>query len=225
MAKISARRRSLLENPEEVLNLAQRLLEQGKLRWKWLALGLALVLLALAAWAIHAGIKGRQEKQAAAALAQLRPSLTGEAGSESAQALEQVVRVYPGSRGAREAQLLRANLLYHLKNYPEAAKAYASLLPSGDLAWDALLNESLSYCYEGMGDYKKAAAVLKAAQSRLPGPLSSEIDQRLALLLEQTGDYPAAAVYWKKLLDQPGSPLLVPYLQERLRADEARGKK
>ena len=225
MAKISARRRSLLENPEEVLNLAQRLLEQGKLRWKWLALGLALVSLALAAWAIHAGIKGRQEKQAAAALAQLRPSLTGEAGSEAAQALERVVRDYPGSRGAREAQLLRANLLYHLKNYPEAAKAYASLLHSGDPAWDGLLNESLSYCYEGLGDYKKAAAALKAAHSQLPGPLSSEISQRLALLLEQAGDYPAAAVYWKMLLDQPGSPLLVPYLKERLRADEARGKK
>jgi len=225
MAKISARRRSLLENPEEVLNLAQGLLEQGKLHWKWLALGLALVSLALAAWAIHAGIKGRQEKQAAAALAQVRPRLTGEAGSEAAQALERVVRDYPGSRGAREAQLLRANLLYHLKNYPEAAKAYASLLNSGDPAWDALLNESLSYCYEGLGDYKKAAATLKAAHSQLPGPLSSEISQRLALLLEQAGDYPAAAVYWEMLLNQPGSPLLVPYLKERLRADEARGKK
>jgi len=225
MAKISPRRRSLLENPEEVLNLAQRLLQQGKLRWKWLALGLALVSLALAAWAIHAGIKGRQEKQAAAALAQLRPRLTGEPGSEAAQALERVVRDYPGSRGAREAQLLRANLLYHLKNYPEAAKAYESLLPSGDPAWDALLNESLSYCYEGLGDYKKAAAALKAAQPQLPGPLSSELSKRLALLLEQAGDYPAAAVYWKMVLDQPGNPLLVPYLKERLRADEARGKK
>ncbi len=225
MAKTSARRRSLLENPEEVLNLAQRLLEQGKLRWKWLALGLSLVALALAAWASHAGSKGRPDKQAAAALAQLRPRLTGEAGSEAAQALERLVRDYPGSHGAQEAQLLRANLLYHLKNYPEAAKAYASLLPSGDPAWDALLNESLSYCYEGLGDYKKAAAALKAAHSQLPGPLSRELSQRLALLLEQAGDYPAAAGYWEMLLNQPGNPLLVPYLQERLRADEARGKK
>src|SRR5208282_3704598 len=177
MAKISARHRSLLGSPEEVLNLAQRLLEEGKLRWKWLALGLALVALALAAWTIHAGIKGRQERQAAAALAKLRPRLTAEAGSEAAQALERVFRDYPGSRAAREAQLLRANLLYHLKNYPEAAKAYASLLPSGDPAWDALLDESLSYCYEWLGDYKKAAAVLKAAQSQLPGALSSETTQ------------------------------------------------
>jgi tetratricopeptide (TPR) repeat protein len=225
MAKISPRRRSLLENPEEVLTLAQSLLEQGKLRWKWLALGLALIILVVAAWAIHAGIKGHQERQAAAALAQVRPRLTAEAGPEAAQALERVVRDYPGTRGARQAQLLRANLLYHLKNYSEAAKAYASLLPSGDPGWDALLNESLSYCYEGMGDYKKAAAALKEAQEQLPGPLDSEIDQRLASLLEQAGDYQAAALYWKKLLDQPGSSVLVPYLKERLEADEARGKK
>ncbi|MGA7576579.1 MAG: tetratricopeptide repeat protein [Desulfobaccales bacterium] len=225
MAKISPRRRSLLENPEEVLTLAQGLLEQLKLRWKWLVLGLALVTLVVAAWAIHAGIKGHQERQAAAALAQVRPRLTAEAGPDVAQALERVVRDYPGTRGARQAQLLRADLLYHLKNYSEAAKAYASLLPSGDPAWDALLNESLSYCYEGMGDYKEAAAALKAAQEQLPGPLNSEIDQRLASLLERAGDYQAAALYWKKLLEQPGSPVLVPYLKERLRADEARGKK
>ncbi len=225
MAKISPRQRSLLENPEEVLNLAQRLLEHGKLRWKWLASGLVLVALVLAAWAIHAGLEARQERQAAAALAQLSPSLAGEAGSGTAQALERVVRDYPGTRGARRAQLLRANLLYHLKNYPEAARAYASLLPSGDPAWDALLNESLSYCYEGMGDSKKAAAALKAAQEQLPGPLDGEMEQRLALLLEQAGDYPGAAVYWKRLLDQPGSPQLVPYLQEKLRAAEARVKK
>ncbi|MGP8050881.1 MAG: tetratricopeptide repeat protein [Desulfobaccales bacterium] len=225
MAKISPRQRSLLENPEEVLNLAQRLLEQGKLHWKWLASGLVLVALVLAAWAIYAGLEARQERQAAAALAQLSPSLAGEAGSGTAQALERVVRDYPGTRGARQAQLLRANLLYHLKNYPEAARAYASLLPSGDPAWDALLNESLSYCYEGMGDSKKAAAALKAAQEQLPGPLDGEMEQRLALLLEQAGDYPGAAVYWKRLLDQPGSPQLVPYLQEKLRADEARVKK
>jgi predicted negative regulator of RcsB-dependent stress response len=225
MAKISPRRRSLLENPEEVLTLAQGLLEQMKLRWKWLILGLTLVTLVVAAWAIHAGIKVHQQKQAAAAMAQVLPRLTEEAGPEAAQALELVVRDYPGTRGARQAQLLRANLLYHLKNYSEAAKAYASLLPSGDPAWDALLNESLSYCYEGMGDYKKAAAALKAAQEQLPGPLNSEIDQRLASLLEQAGDYQAAVPYWKMLLDQPGSPVLVPYLKERLKADEARVQK
>ena len=59
-----------------------------------------------------------------------------------------MIREHPGTKSAREAQLLRANLLYQMKNYAEAAKAYEALLPSGDPDWDAWIKESLSYCYE-----------------------------------------------------------------------------
>jgi len=226
MAKLSARRKSVLENPEEVLNLAQIWLERAKLQWKWLALGLAVVVIALAAWAIHARMQERREAQAVAALDQVRPKLAGpEANAEAAKALEQVVRGHSGTRGARDAQILRANLLYKMKNYAEAAKAYESLLIGGDPGWETLINESLSYCYEGLGDFKKAAATLKGVAEQTSGPLKSEVSQRLALLLEQAGDFKEAAVYWKKLLDEGGNPALQPYLKERLAAAEARGKK
>ena len=75
MAKLTARRKSVLDNPEEVLNLAQRLLEQAELYWKWLALGLAVVVIALAAWFINAQMQAHREAQAAVALAQVRPQL------------------------------------------------------------------------------------------------------------------------------------------------------
>lgn len=225
MAKIGARRRSVLDNPEEVLTLAQHLLARLKVHKRWLALGLALAAVALAAWAIHTGMRMRQEDAAAAALARVGPRLAGETGSQAAQDLERLVRDYPGTQAAWEAQFLRANLLYHLKNYREAVQAYESLLPGSDPPWSALLNESLSYCYEGLGDYPKAAAALKAAAKEISGPLAGELDQRLALLLEKAGDYRGAAVYWKKLLEKPGNPALQPYLMERLKADEAREKK
>src|SRR5512140_1776935 len=148
MAKLTARRRSIADNPEEVLNLAQRLLEQAKSYWKWLALGLTVVVIALAAWFINAQVQAGREARGAAALAQVRPKLAAPgAAAEGAKALEQVVREHPGTKSAREAQLLRANLLYGLKNYAEAAKAYEALLPSGDPALDVMLEESLSYCY------------------------------------------------------------------------------
>ncbi len=225
MAKASARRRSVLDNPEEVLTLAQRLLGRLKVYKTWLALGLALVVVALAAWGVHSAMRARQEDTAAAALAQLRPRLAGETGSQAAQDLERLVRDHPGTQAAREAQFLRANLLYHLKNYGEAAKAYESLLPGSDPPWRALLHESISYCYEDLGDYPKAAAALKAASKEISGPLSAEVNQRLAHLLEKAGDYRGAAVYWKKLLEEPRNPALQSYLTERLKADEAREKK
>ena len=224
MAKISARRKSLLENPEEVLDLAQRWLEQVKHQWKWLALGLGLVVLVLAAWGINARMAAGREAQAVEALARLRPRLASP-GPAMAKDLEQVARDYPGTRGARDALLLRANLLYQMKNYAEAAKAYAALLQGGDPGWDALVNESLSYCYEGLGDYQKAAATLKQVAEQTSGSLKAEATQRLALVLEQAGDFKEAAVYWKKLVDEPGNPALQSYLKERLAAAEAKAKK
>ena len=224
MAKISARRKSLLENPEEFLDLAQGWLEQVKRQWKWLVLGLGLVVLVLAAWGINARMAAGREAQAVEALARLRPRLASP-GTEVAKDLEQLARDYPGTRGARDALLLRANLLYQMKNYAEAAKAYAALLQGGDPGWDALVKESLSYCYEGLGDHKKAAATLKEVAEQTSGPLKAEVTQRLALNLEQTGDFKEAAVYWKKLVDEPGNPALQSYLKERLAAAEARVKK
>lgn len=226
MAKITARRKSVLDNPEEVLTLAQRLLEQAKSYWKWLALGLAVVVIALAGWYINAQMQAHREAQAAAALVQVRPKLAAPgAGAEAAKALEQVVREHPGTKSAREAQLLRANLLYQMKNYAEAAKAYEALLPSGDPDWDALIEESLSYCYEEMGDYKKAAATLKGVEEHISRPVKGEVTQRLALLLEKAGDFKEAAVYWQKLVNQGGNPSVLPYLRERLAAAEAKAKK
>jgi predicted negative regulator of RcsB-dependent stress response len=226
MAKISARRKSVLDNPEEVLNLAQRWLEWLKGQWKWLSLGLSLVIIALAAWFISAQMQERREAQAVAALAQVRPqAVAPEAGAEAAKALEQVVRDHAATRGARDGQLLRANLLYKMKNYAEAAKAYESLLKGVDPAWDALINESLSYCYEGLGDFQKAAATLKLVESEAGGPFKGGVGQRLARLLEQAGDHKEAAGYWKKLLDDPTNQPMAPYLKEKLAAAEARAKK
>ncbi len=226
MAKISARRKSVLDNPEEVLNLAERLLEQVKRQAKWLILGLVVVVVVLAAWFAHAKMQEHREEQAVAALAKVRPQAAApEANAETAKALEQVVRDYAGTFGARDAQLLRANLLYKMKNYAEAAKAYEALLRGGDPGWDTLINESLSYCYEGQGDFKKAAATLKGVEEQVSGPFKGVITQRLALLLEQAGDYKEAVVYWKKLLDEGGNPAMKPYLEEKLAAAEAKVKK
>lgn len=227
MAKITARRRSIVDNPEEVLNLAQRLLEQVKRQWKWLALGLSVVVIVLAAWFIKSEMRERREAQAVATLAQVRPKLAvPEPGPEAVKALEQVARDFPGAKAARDATLLRANLLYQMKNYAEAAKAYEALLPSGDPAWDSLINESLSYCYEDLGDFKKAATTLKGVAENISGPLKGEVNQRLALLLEKSGDFKEAAVYWKKLLDGGGSnPAIIPFLKEKLAAAEAKAKK
>jgi predicted negative regulator of RcsB-dependent stress response len=226
MAKMMPRRKLALDNPEEVYTLAQRLLAPVKPYAKWLVLGAVVIAVGLGAWMVNTSLQERREDKAAAALALVTPKADLKAPNvAAAQALEKFIQAHAGSRAAREAQLTRANLLYRLKQYNEAAKAYTSLLDGRDPGWDTLVNESLSYCYEGMGNFKKAAAVLKPVAEQISGPLQKEEMRRLALLYEQAKEPKEAAVYWRKLLDQPPDAALVPYLQEKLAAAEAAGKK
>jgi predicted negative regulator of RcsB-dependent stress response len=226
MAKITPRRRSALDNPEEVLNLAQRLGQQLKPYATWLVVAGIVIAVGLGAWGVSARMQANRQEKAAAALAAVTPAADLKApDAAAAAALEKFVKEYAGTRAARDAQLMRANLLYRLAQYAEAAKAYESLLDGRDPGWDTLVNESLSYCYEGMGNFKKAAEVLKPVVEQTSGPLKSEVMRRLAMLYEQAKEPKEAAVYWSKLLEQPPDPALVPYLREKLAAAEAQGRK
>jgi predicted negative regulator of RcsB-dependent stress response len=226
MARITPRRRVALESPDEMLTLVQRLWEYIKPVAHWVAVAAVVIAVVLGVWGINNWMKGNRETKAAEALIQVTPKADLNAPDPAAAAaLGKFVKEYAGTRAAREAQLTRANLLYGLGQYGEAAKAYESLLDGLDPGWDALVNESLSYCYEGLGNFKKAAAVLKPVVEQTYGPLKSEVMQRLALLYEKAQEPKEAAVYWRKLLDQPGEAALMSYLREKLAAAEAQGKK
>jgi predicted negative regulator of RcsB-dependent stress response len=226
MAKITPRRKLALDNPEEVYTLAQRLLAPVKPYAKWLVLAGVVIAVGLGAWGVNARLKEGREDKAVAALALVTPKADLKApDAAAAKALDKFVNEYAGTRAAREAQLTRANLLYGLAQYEAAAKAYESLLGAEDPGWDTLVQESLSYCYAGMGNFKKAAEVLKPVAEQTFGPMKSEVMRRLAMLYEQAKEPREAAVYWRKLLDQPPDAALVPYLQEKLAAAEAGSKK
>jgi Flp pilus assembly protein TadD len=219
-------RHFLLQDPEEVLTWAQRLLAPLKRHAKWILLGVVGVAIIFGAWAINARIQAGKEEKAETALVQLNPKLTGAgANAETLKSLEALIRDYPGTKAAQEARLWRAHVLYQMKRYADAAKAYESLPLGREPGWDLLVAESLSYCYEAPGDLKKAAQVLKPATEKASGGFQSELWRHLAMLLEQAGDPKEAGVYWRKLLDQPSNPALVSYLKEKVAADEAASKK
>jgi predicted negative regulator of RcsB-dependent stress response len=225
MARITSRRRVALESPDEMLTQAQRLWEVVKPYAHWLAVAAVVIAVVLGLWGINAWMKGNRETKAAEALILVTSKLDLKAPAAAVQDLGKFVKEYPGTGAARQAQLLRANLLYGLGQYPEAAKAYESLRDGRDPGWDALVNESLSYCYEGMGNFKKAAEVLKPVVEQTFGPMKGEVMQRLALLYEKAQEPKEAAVYWRKLLDHPGEAAVMSYLREKLAAAEAQGKK
>jgi tetratricopeptide (TPR) repeat protein len=226
MAKPGSRRRAFVEEPPEILSLQLRLLQYLKDYWKWAAAGLAVVFIGLAARGITAQLKGRRAEEAGAAMAKIAPLLSKpETAGAALHNLERIVTNYPGTPTAMEASFFRAHLLYQMGKYAEAAKAYEALLPGPDSTWDMLIADSLSYCYEAQGDFRKAARTLQPVTDKATAPLQSEIYRRLAMLLEKAGEPQEAARYWRKLVDKPPDPSLLPYFKERLAATETGGKK
>jgi predicted negative regulator of RcsB-dependent stress response len=226
MAKIAPKRRVNIDSPEGLKEWADLWMERVKPYAKWLVLGVVVLAVGLGAWAINARMQAARDEKAAAALAQLTPKIDLNIPSATAATdLEKFIKEYPGTAAVREAQLLRANLLYKLQQYGEAAKAYESLLDSRDPVWNTLITESLSYCYEGQGNYKKAAEVLKPIMDQAHGPMQTEIVHRLAMLYDLAKEPREGAVYWRKLLEKPPDATMGAYIQEKLAAAEAGGKR
>lgn len=226
MAKITPKRRVALDTSEDMKDWAHFWLERVKPYAKWLVLAVVVIAVGLGVWGINARLQASRDEKAALALTQVTPKIDLNLPAMAAATdLEKFITQYPGTPAAREAQLMRANLLYKLQQYSEAAKAYESLLDGRDPGWDLLITESLSYCYEGMGNYQKAAAVLKPLVEQTIGPMRAEIIHRSAMLYEQAKDPGQAAVYWRKLLEKPPDAAMAAYFQEKLAAAEAAAKK
>jgi predicted negative regulator of RcsB-dependent stress response len=226
MAKATPKRRVALDSPEGIREWAQVWLEKVKPYLKWLVLAVVVIAIGLGAWGLKAKMRASRDEKAAAALTQVTPKIDLNLPVATAVSdLEKFIKRHPGTPAAREAQLMRANLLYQLQQYSEAAKAYESLQDSQDPSFNILITESLSYCYEGMGNYRKAAEVLKPLVEQTTGSMRTEVINRLALLYERAKDPKAAAVYWRKLLEKPSDAAMTSYLQEKLAEAEAATKK
>jgi len=226
MAKPGSRKRDFVDKPPEILTLQLRFLQYLQDYWKWAVTGLAVVFIGLAVWGVMAQVQARRAEQAGAAMAKITPLLSQpNAAAEALKNLDQVLKDYPGTPTAQEAAIFRAHLLYQMKNYGETAKAYEALLRGPASGWDVLIAESLSYCYEAQGDFRKAAQTLQPVANKAARPLQNEMYRRLAMLLEQGGEPKEAAQYWQKLLDQVPDPALLPYIKEKAAAAEAASQK
>jgi len=224
MAKFSTRRRDPLKE-DEVLSFAQRLIELAKLYQKWIVLGLiGAGLIAAGTMSFKYWQKSRRDA-AAAALVEVRPQLDRPEDADKALAsLDKIVTQYGSAPAAREAAFYRAHLLYQANNYDKAAKAYKELLNDPALqnepGMSSLITESLSYCYEALGQYAEAARMLQPLVEKTTGPFQGELTRRLAWLYDKAGNHQEANKYWEKLAEKPPTPAMLPYLKEKL-ADAA----
>jgi lipopolysaccharide biosynthesis regulator YciM len=226
MAKPGSRKRSFIGEPLDISTLHLWLLDYLKDYWKWIAAVLAVVIISLGTWGITTQLRAHRAGQAEAAMAKITPELSNpQAAGTALKALDQLLKDYPGTPTALVAAIFRAHLLYQTQKYGDAAKAYEALLQDHLPGWDPVIAESLSYCYEAQGDYRKAAQALQPVVEKATRPLQNEMYRRLAMLLEQAGEWKEAAQYWQKLLDKVPDPALLAYFREKAATAAAAAQK
>ena len=210
--------------PEEILGVAQQVLDYVRPYLKWLILGGVALAVLLLAWSGYAYFQHSREVRAQAALEKARPELSQPDQAEAAiKSLTTLIQDYPSTHAAQMARLFKAHLLYQTKKYADAAKIYVELRSSSGTdpyAWSPFVTESLSYCYEAQGDYAKAAQTLKPLVDRALGSYQTILLAHLASLYDKAGDHKEARDAWQRLLTQSQNPALVSYWKERLAEDK-----
>lgn len=210
-----------LKEPEEILTLAQQVRKFLAPYRKWLLGGGLLLLTVLAGWAGYRSYSAYMEGKAQEALERLRPRLAQEETSDEVRnGLAALIRDYPGTRAAWLAKAYLGHLLYRQGKYREAARTYEELVLAvdqlRDTGWNPFIIESLSFCYEALGEYRRAADTLKPLAEVAPGPQKNLLLSRLALLYEKAGQPEEARLYWERLLAASPSGVLGGYVREKL---------
>jgi tetratricopeptide (TPR) repeat protein len=213
---------------DEVFGFLQQFWEVMQRYQRWIILGICGMLLLVIGVYLTTFLQNRRMQESRAALAQVQPLLSKpEAAAEAIKALDQIIATYGKIPSLKEAWLYRAHLLYQLKKYPEAAKAYEEASQNLDdrEGLSLMMAESLSYCYEAMGDFNRAAAVLVPVLDKEAGLMQGDLQRRVAWLYEKAGNRAEALRHWKQLLEKPPNLAMVPYLKEKVAALNPEGEK
>ncbi|UCG38738.1 MAG: tetratricopeptide repeat protein [bacterium] len=121
------------------------------------------------------------------------------------QALENfsdVAAQYPGTLQGQSANLFKANLLFQLGRYEEAAVAVEEVESRNpQFLADVNAGYLLARCYEAMGEYGKAIGAYSSVRDRAVGELRAVLSIDLARCSELTGDVQKAVSLYREVLD------------------------
>ncbi len=217
--KISSLKPKIKET-DEFISFSTRLLDFAQKNLTYIICGLAVLLVAGAVWGYLQNRQFDRQEQAAelyqAAVAQKKTDIP-----TMLKELQTIIHDYPETGGALQARLLTANLLYQEKKYSEAAAAFEALAQAAPDV-KILVAENLSYCYEAQKDYPKAAAVLDTLLATADLPYRLELQRRQALMFELAGEAAKALATYQKMLQDNPADNFAPYLQEKIKALEAK---
>ncbi|MFH1372443.1 MAG: tetratricopeptide repeat protein [bacterium] len=180
--------------------------------WQYLALGLIVVVLAIAGIVYYFNSQQTQREEAATQLA--RAMLDYRAGNNqvAVMGLNQVVQEFGGDQVAEQATFMLGSINYEIRNYPEAIshfEAYLSHYPDNRF-YRAASQAGIASCLETQGQNRQAAEKFAAACAEyLDGPLAAEYNMSAMRNYLDAGEIDQARTHLQTLQDDfAGSDLV-----------------
>ena len=117
--------------------------------------------------------------------------------------LEAVVSRYPKTTQGQAASLFKANVLFRLKRYKEAASTVEELIKAdSEVAATVNAYYLLARSYEAMKDYAAAINAYRASREQTRGDMIAVVDIDLARCHELAGDKEAAVSIYRQILSE-----------------------
>jgi tetratricopeptide (TPR) repeat protein len=117
------------------------------------------------------------------------------------ESLTKAASEFPGSPQGHTASLFKANVLFRLGRYQEAAATIEELdTRDHELVKEINAFYLLARCYEGMEDFKKAIDSYQAAKGAAKGDMRAVIDIDLARCYELSGDTDSAISIYREVV-------------------------
>ncbi len=119
------------------------------------------------------------------------------------ESLDKVASEYDGSPQGDSASLFRANVLFRLERYEEAAETIKTLNVSNPtMAGDVNTYYLLARSYEAMGDLGKAIETYRESSKHASGDMSAVIEIDLARCHELIGEKETAISIYRDILSE-----------------------
>jgi tetratricopeptide (TPR) repeat protein len=157
-------------------------------------------------------MKGEKKDTANAALSKAMPMYQAtvaqmETSTEelelALESLHEVASGYAGASQGHTASLFKANVLYRLGRYQEAATTIEELdIRNHELVRDINGYYLLARSYEAMEEFKMAIESYQTAKARARGDMSAVIDIDLARCNELSGDVDTAISIYREILSE-----------------------
>ena len=173
--------------------------------WQYFAIGLVVLILAIAAVVFYIDMQSKQEIEASTLYSQGVTEFRQQSYQNALLTLQLVLDQHDGTEPAQQATFLLGDVNLRTKNYPEAIRYFEMYIKkySNDKLKVAASHAGIATAYENQGQFQQAAdEFVKASSVNEDGPLVGDYYYSAMRNFLEIGDESSAKIQYDKIMEK-----------------------